>query len=111
MVIQLDCPPGLTPARWRGDHLVTETQNGLLNSQVSTLPHLSRLVWLGEQLLSNAAELTELFRGSEDVQSDLNGAEFDALRAAASAARAAGGDVVLIATAAHQRAIRDLVTE
>ena len=83
---------------------MTDTQNSLLTSHDPTSAHLSQLVWLGEQLQSNAAQLTELFRINEGIQSDLTGAEFDALRAAASAARTAGGDLVLIATAAHHRA-------
>lgn len=53
---------------------------------------------------ANADELAELFR-HHSIQADLNEDEFTALRAAA-AARTAGGDVVLIATAAHERAAR-----
>ena len=78
----------------------------LLTSQTPTAPHLSRLVWLGEQLQQHAAELAELFR-HDGVLADLSGAEFDALRAAAAAGRTAGGDIVLIATAAHHRAQHD----
>lgn len=37
---------------------MTDTDTGLLTSQDPTSPHLSRLVWLGEQLQSNAAELS-----------------------------------------------------
>jgi hypothetical protein len=85
---------------------VPDTDTDLLTSQDPSSPHLSRLVWLGEQLQSNAAELTELFRANEGIQADLNDEEFTALRAAAAAARTAGGDVVLIATAAHQRTRR-----
>ncbi|OKI44030.1 hypothetical protein [Micromonospora sp. CB01531] len=59
--------------------------------------------WLGEQLQATADELAELFR-HERVIADLNAAEFTALRAATAAARTAGGgDVQLIATAAHRR--------
>jgi hypothetical protein len=75
----------------------------LLTSETPTSPHLSRLVWLGEQLQQTAGELAELFR-HDGVLRDLTGAEFDALRQAAAAARTAGGDVVLVATAAHHRA-------
>jgi hypothetical protein len=83
---------------------VTNTANGgLLTSQEPTSPHLSRLVWLGEQLQERADELAELFR-HERILADLKADEFTALRAAAAAVRTAGGDVQLIATAAHRRA-------
>jgi hypothetical protein len=66
-----------------------------------TAPHLSRLAWLGEQLIEQADELARLFHGA--VPRDLTPAEFDALRQATAAARTAGGDVLLIASAAHHR--------
>ncbi len=82
---------------------MTDPDPGLLNSQDPTSPHLSRLAWLGEQLQQHADELAELFR-HERIQADLNNEEFTALRAATAAARTAGGDVLLLATAAHHRA-------
>ena len=82
---------------------MTSDSPQLLTSQTPTSPHLSRLVWLGEQLQQTASELAELFR-HDGVQHDLGGAEFDALRQAAAAARTAGGDIILIATASHHRA-------
>jgi hypothetical protein len=75
---------------------------GPITSQTPTSPHLSRLVWLGEQLTETADLLAELFH-HEQILADLSGPEFTALRAATAAARTAGGDVVLIASAAHQR--------
>ena len=75
---------------------------GLITSQTTTAPHLSRLAYLAEQLLQTADEMAYLFR-DDAVLRDLTGAEFDAMRAAAAAARTAGGDVLLVATAAHHR--------
>jgi hypothetical protein len=83
---------------------VTDTANGLLSSQDATSPHLSRLAWLGEQLQANAEQLAELFR-NERIIADLSGAEFAELRRATAEARTAGGDVLLLATAAHRRAL------
>ena len=82
---------------------MTSDSPHLLTSESPPSPHLSRLVWLGEQLQQAAGELAELFR-HDGVQHDLAPAEFDALRQAAADARTAGGDIVLIATAAHHRA-------
>ena len=62
------------------------------------------MAWLAEQLVQAAEEMAYLFR-DDAVQRDLTGAEFDAFRQAASAARTAGGDVLLIASAAHHRAL------
>jgi hypothetical protein len=74
-----------------------------ITSETPTSPHLSRLVWLGEQLTQLADELAEMFR-HEAVIADLTGPEHAGLRDAAAAARTAGGDVVLVASAAHHRA-------
>lgn len=60
-------------------------------------------MWLGEQLQQHANELAELF-AHDGIQAALTGREFAALREAAAAARTAGGDVILIASAAHDRA-------
>lgn len=76
---------------------------GPITSQVPTSPHLSQLVWLGEQLTQAAEQLADLFR-HERILAELTEPEFTALRTAAQAARTAGGDVVLIASAAHHRA-------
>lgn len=76
---------------------------GPIDSKTPTSPHLSRLVWLGEQLVSTADELAALFP-HDGIERDLNPTEFTALRTAAQQARTAGGDVVLLASAAHHRA-------
>ncbi len=47
-----------------------------------------------------------MFRDDELLRT-FTGAEFDALRHAASAARTAGGDVLLVATAVHHRVRQD----
>jgi hypothetical protein len=75
---------------------------GPITSQTPTSPHLSRLVWLAEQLTEAADQLAGLFH-HERILADLTEPEFTALRAATAAARTAGGDVVLIASAAHHR--------
>lgn len=75
----------------------------VLTSQTPTSPHLSRLLWLGEQVGEIAEQLGALLH-NESIAADLNNEEFAALRAAAAAARTAGGDAVLIASAAHHRA-------
>jgi len=77
----------------------------LLTARTPTSAHLSRLVWLGEQLGLLADELVGLLH-HDAVLNDLVAAEFDALRHAVSSTRAAGGDVVLVASAAHHRAAR-----
>lgn len=78
----------------------------MINSETPTTPHLSRLVWLGEQLTVAADELADLFQ-HERILADLNEQEFTELRRATAAARTAGGDVLLIASAAHHRAHQD----
>lgn len=80
-----------------------EAATGPITSQTTTTPHLSRLVWLGEQLVASAEQLAELFR-HDGLLADLTDTEFTALRNATAAARTAGGDLVLIASAAHHRA-------
>ncbi|WP_047892956.1 hypothetical protein [Micromonospora sp. RV43] len=77
-------------------------EHALLTSTTPTVAHLSRLAQLGEQLAHISGELVELLH-HDGVTHDLNGAEHDALRAVASAVRTAGGDVALVATAAHHR--------
>ncbi|SCL21282.1 hypothetical protein [Micromonospora aurantiaca (nom. illeg.)] len=77
----------------------------LLTSTTPTAAHLSRLAQLGEQLVRLSDDLAEMLH-HDGVTHDLTGAEVDALRHAAGAARTAGGDVVLAATAAHHRARR-----
>jgi len=77
-------------------------EHALLTSTTPTVAHLSRLAQIGEQLAHLSGELVELLH-HDGVTHDLNGAEQDALRNAASTARTAGGDVVLAATAAHHR--------
>lgn len=78
----------------------------MISSETPTAPHVSRLVWLGEQLTAAADELADLFQ-HERILADLNGQEFAALRQATAAARTAGGDVLLIASAAHNRVRQD----
>lgn len=78
----------------------------LLTSHTPTSPVLSRLAWLAEQLAETADELAVLIH-NEQVQAALNAPELTALREATAAARTAGGDVVLLATAAHERAAQD----
>jgi hypothetical protein len=73
-----------------------------IDSQTPTSPHLSRLVWLAEQITTAADELAGLFT-HDAVMNDLTEQEHALLRQAVAAARTAGGDVV-IASAAHHRA-------
>jgi sulfur relay (sulfurtransferase) complex TusBCD TusD component (DsrE family) len=76
----------------------------LITSETPTSPHLSRMAWLAEQLIQTAGEMAYLFH-DDAVTRDLTGAEFDAFRQAAAAARTAGGDVLLVVSAAHQRGL------
>jgi hypothetical protein len=76
---------------------------GPITSETPTSPHLSRLVWLGEQIIQAAEELAEMLP-HDGIAADLNEAETTALRAAMAAARTAGGDLVLLASSAHDRA-------
>jgi hypothetical protein len=78
----------------------------LLTSQTLTSPVLSRLVWLAEQLTGAADELAVLIH-NEQVRAALSASELVALRQAAAGARTAGGDVVLLASAAHDRVAQD----
>lgn len=94
------CPGGVVASSVMTDDRLLPV---LLTARTPTSPHLSRLVWLGEQLGLLADELVGLLH-HDDVLNNLVAAEFDALRHAVSSARAAGGDVVLVASAAHHRA-------
>jgi hypothetical protein len=85
--------------------VTTDDPDGLLTSQSTTSPHLSRLVWLGEQLQEATDQIAGLY-DHDGIAADLTADEFGELRRAASAARTAGGDVILIASAAHHRARR-----
>ncbi len=78
----------------------------MINAETPTAPHPSRLVWLGEQLTAAADELADLFE-HERILADLNEKGFAELRRATAAARTAGGDVLLIASAAHHRVRQD----
>ncbi len=76
--------------------------DALISSQTPTSPWLSRLAWLAEQLQQSSEQIAVMFRDDELLRT-FTGAEFDALRHAASAARTAGADVLLVATAVHHR--------
>lgn len=70
------CPGGVVASSVMTDDRLLPV---LLTARTPTSPHLSRLVWLGEQLGLLADELVGLLH-HDDVLNNLVAAEFDALR-------------------------------
>jgi hypothetical protein len=76
--------------------------NAEVPSAVTSSPIL-RLAELGQQLQQTVDNLTDLFR-QESVQACLTSLELDVLRTAAEYARMAGSEIVVVGTAACDRA-------
>ena len=73
-----------------------------ITSQTPTTPHLAHLIRIGEHVIAGASELTTMF-SDEALLAEVTDEEFTALRHAASAARTAGSDTLLIAASMHSR--------